>query len=464
MAASSSSFSWSIFSVISTAYVVRLLLAKALINDFTDYLGHADLVRPVVSNGASTAVIHQIQHIVHVKRQNPYDVMMPVISPIFAQYLDFDDEASTGLSAVTTAADVLAVLAVWAAARSVTTDKAKADALAAAIAWNPWCMLACVGRAIAMFESALLLCALAAAGNGNAFASAVMLAGCTCLLPGSLLPFLLVLPCMLLLAKSATKCLTFVASAVGVTTALALLNASLCESWGAARWSWLQASFQANFQVNTPPNMGLSWYLQSLIEAPEAKEAFQAAMYVAPCMIAAPVFVTFRDRQRRRRKALARRLRPTISPCDAHKVLKEKATSASAPKIAGPSSHARIAWYLANLLVVCHLVFKPSESRASDVALACATTGLACMLLPGWRPALLNTLMAILPGFVNMWGGLFGDAGEMVGFVSVLTNLSWLCVSVYILWCSLAAESDENAAFADDDDVGDEDDHRDKAD
>ena len=447
MAASSSSFSWSIVSVISTAYVVRLLLAKALINDFTDYLGHADLVRPVVANGASSA------DIVHVKRQNP----------IFAQYLDFDDEASTGLSAVTTAADVLAVLAVWAAARSVTTDKTKADALAAAIAWNPWCMLACVGRAIAMFESALLLCALAAAGNGNAFASAVMLAGCTCLLPGSLLPFLLVFPCMLLLAKSATKCLTFVASAVGVTTALALLNASLCESWGAARWSWLQASFQANFQVNTPPNMGLSWYLQSLIEAPEAKEAFQAAMYVAPCMIAAPVFVTFRDRQRRRRKALAR-LRPTISPCDAHKVLKEKGTSASAPKIAGPSSHARIAWYLANLLVVCHLVFKPSESRASDVALACATTGLACMLLPGWRPALLNTLMAILPGFVNMWGGLFGDAGEMVGFVSVLTNLSWLCVSVYILWCSLAAESDENAAFADDDDVGDEYDRRDKDD
>lgn len=462
MAASSSSFSWSIVSVISTAYVVRLLLAKALINDFTDYLGHADLVRPVVSNGASTAVIHQIQHIVHVKRQNPYDVMMPVISPIFAQYLDFDDEASTGLSAVTTAADVLAVLAVWATARSVTTDKAKADALAAAIAWNPWCMLACVGRAIATFESALLLSALAAAGNGNAFASAVMLAGCTCLLPGSLLPFLLVFPCMLLLTKSATKCLTFVASAMGVTTALALLNASLCESRGAARWSWLQASFQANFQVNTPPNMGLSWYMQSLIEAPEAKEAFEAAMYVAPCMIAAPVFVTFRDRQRRRKKALAQ-LRRAISPCDALKVLKEKGT------ISGPSSHARIAVYLANLLVVCHLVFKPSESRATDVALACATTGLACMLLHGWRPALLNKLMAILPGFVNMWGGLFGDAGEMVGFVSVLTNLSWLCVSAYILWCSLAAESDENASFADDDDdddVNDEDDyhHRDKDD
>ena len=226
-------------------------------------------------------------------------------------------------------ADAVTIFAATAIANAF--DAKQVHTFALVHAWNPWAILACAARSTATLDTALCVGALACAAHEQGLLSGVLLALCLNVLPGSVLPILLMLPCLALLSQR--RRISLAVGALATTIPVAAVNCLLCTHWGDTPFAWLDETFGAQARTESlVPNMGLSWYLQ-IQTFPEYRRTMQCVMYMHVGALAVPAWL---------------RLRSSVRDGDVIR-------------------HRRVAMHVAALVATSHLVFRPYPS-AADVA------------------------------------------------------------------------------------------------
>ncbi|XRB00989.1 GPI-anchor transamidase subunit U [Pycnococcus provasolii] len=301
-------------------------------------------------------------------------------------------------------ADAVTIFAATAIANAF--DAKQVHTFALVHAWNPWAILACAARSTATLDTALCVGALACAAHEQGLLSGVLLALCLNVLPGSVLPILLMLPCLALLSQR--RRISLAVGALATTIPVAAVNCLLCTHWGDTPFAWLDETFGAQARTESlVPNMGLSWYLQ-IQTFPEYRRTMQCVMYMHVGALAVPAWL---------------RLRSSVRDGDVIR-------------------HRRVAMHAAALVATSHLVFRPYPS-AADVATTVLISAVPLMLFKDDRGILMISYVKGLP-VVTLFLLVFPLLYPVLYYLWAETDaananfLWWSCLFVNGIWIAHA--------------------------